>query len=259
MSMSEHARPFHVEGGPVGVLLCHGFTGTPHSMRPWAEAIAEAGHTVALPRLPGHGTVWQELNVTSWHDWYDCVDAEYRALGERCSQVFVAGLSMGGSLALRLAEHHPDISGLLLVNPALGAVDRRAVAAGLAKYLVTSTASISSDIALPGVDEQAYGRTPTAGTHQLLRLWADVKSCLDLVTCPVIVFRSAVDHVVPGTSSDTVLRLISSVDITEVVLPNSYHVATLDYDRHTITDQSLAFLERVSAGAPGQAAPGTRS
>lgn len=247
MANPDQMQPFHATGGPVGVLFCHGFTGSPASLRGWADQTAEAGHTVSLPLLPGHGTVWQELNVTSWRDWYDHVDAEYRRLQATCEQVCVAGLSMGGSLALRLAEQHTNVAGLLLVNPALGAVDPLARFAGVLKYLVPATPSIGNDIALEGVDEGAYDMTPVAGVHELYKLWADVRSCLDLVTCPMMLFRSTVDHVVPGSSSDTVKRLVSSDDITEVQLPNSYHVATLDHDANTIVELSLQFIDRVVA------------
>lgn len=247
MANPDQMQPFHATGGPVGVLFCHGFTGSPASLRGWADQTAEAGHTVSLPLLPGHGTVWQELNVTSWRDWYDHVDAEYRRLQATCEQVFVAGLSMGGSLALRLAEQHTNVAGLLLVNPALGAVDPLARFAGVLKYLVPATPSIGNDIALEGVDEGAYDMTPVAGVHELYKLWADVRSCLDLLTCPMMLFRSTVDHVVPGSSSDTVKRLVSSDDITEVQLPNSYHVATLDHDANTIVELSLQFIDRVVA------------
>ena len=246
MASTEKMSPFHAEGDDVGVLLCHGFTGSPASLRGWAERFAAAGHTVALPRLPGHGTRWQELAVTSWRDWYDCVDREYLLLRERCDHVFVAGLSMGGSLALRLAEHHTDVAGLMLVNPALGAVNPVARLAGVLKYLVPATRSIGNDILLPGVDEGAYEMTPTAGVHELHKLWTDVRSVLDLVTCPLILFRSTVDHVVPVSSSETILRLVSSADVTTVDLANSYHVATLDNDAPLIIDDSLAFVERVT-------------
>lgn len=249
MAVLEHARPYRADGGSTGVLFCHGFTGTTQSLRGWAEQTAEAGYTVALPRLPGHGTVWQELSVTSWRDWYDCVDAEYRALQERCDRVYVAGLSMGGSLAVRLAEQHTDVAGLMLVNPALGAVDPLARFASVLQYLVPSVPAIGNDVALEGADEGAYDTTPVAGVAQLHKLWADVRACLDLVTCPIILFRSAVDHVVPAVSSDTIKKLVSSDDITEVSLPNSYHVATLDHDRNTIVDLSLAFVERLDASA----------
>ncbi|MCF2435802.1 alpha/beta fold hydrolase [Streptomyces thinghirensis] len=92
------AEPFRHEGGEVGVLLCHGFTGSPQSLRPWAQYLAARGLTVALPLLPGHGTRWQDMQVTGWQDWYAEVDRELRALRERCASVFVAGLSMGGAL-----------------------------------------------------------------------------------------------------------------------------------------------------------------
>ena len=247
MTIADHAQPFHAEGGRVGVLLCHGFTGTPKSLIDWAHHLADADYTVSLPRLPGHGTSWQELNVTSWRDWYDHVDAEYLALRERCDTVFVGGLSMGGSLALRLAEQHPDVAGLMLVNPALGAVDPSARFAGLFKHVVRTVRSIGNDIHREGVEEGGYDLTPVASVHELTRLWADVRTCLDLVTCPIVLFRSAVDHVVPGASSDAVARLVSSDDITEVILPDSYHVATMDYDAETIFTTSVAFIERVSA------------
>lgn len=255
MAIADVARPFHHDGSRVGVLFCHGFTGTPASLRGWAEQTAEAGHTVALPRLPGHGTVWQELALTSWHDWYDCVDAEYRALRERCDHVFVAGLSMGGSLALRLAEQHTDVAGLMLVNPALGAVDPTARLAGALKHVVPAVRSIGNDIALEGVDEAAYSMTPVAGVHQLFKLWAEVRSTLDLVTCPLILFRSDVDHVVPASSTEVIKRLVSSAEITEVSLPNSYHVATLDHDANTIVELSLDFVARVSAERAGSGTP----
>lgn len=254
MPIEPFARPFHADGGPVGVLFCHGFTGSPASLRAWAEATAAAGHTVALPRLPGHGSVWQELNVVTWQDWYDCVDAEYARLAARCDQVFVAGLSMGGSLALRLAQHHPEIVGLILVNPALGAVDPKARLAGLLRHVVRAVPSIGNDIKLEGVDEGAYDMTPVAGVAQLAKLWADVRAVLDLVTCPMLVYRSRTDNVVPASSVETIRRLVSSSDYHEVTLLDSYHVATIDNDAPRIFAGTLDFIERVSADGPARPA-----
>src|SRR5690606_8957900 len=84
-------------GAAVGVLLCHGFTGSPQSLRPWGEQLAAAGYSVELPRLPGHGTTWQEMNRTTWQEWYACVDEALTRLRGHCSTTFVAGLSMGGA------------------------------------------------------------------------------------------------------------------------------------------------------------------
>src|SRR5450631_1575359 len=112
------AEPFNHDGSDVGVLLCHGFTGSPQSMRPWGEFLADRGYTVRIPLLPGHTTTWQ--------DWYDCVDRVFRELHQTCERVVVAGLSMGGALSLQLVqEHGPRISGLVLDNPAVQFHDPR--------------------------------------------------------------------------------------------------------------------------------------
>src|ERR1700752_3888325 len=114
------AEPFEHTGGPVGVLLCHVFTGSPQTLRGWADYLADHGFTVSLPRLPGHGTTWQDLARTGWQDWYGELDRAFGALASRCEQAFVFGLSMGGCLALRLAEVHGSaVRGLVVVNPSL--------------------------------------------------------------------------------------------------------------------------------------------
>lgn len=231
----------------IGVLFCHGFTGSPDSLQEWADVTRDAGYRVSLPLLPGHGTTWQELATTSWQDWYSRVDEEYLALRASCRKVFVAGLSMGGALALRLAEQHTDAAGLLLVNPAVAHADVRQWLVPVLRHVIPSTASIGNDIKRPGVDEHSYDRTPLEAVFQMHRLQADVRSMLDLVTCPLVLFRSVEDHVVPAISSDLILRQVSSRETTEHLLENSYHVATMDYDRQFIFDTSLEFLQRHSA------------
>nr|WP_300148770.1 alpha/beta fold hydrolase [Propionicimonas sp.] len=246
MQVSDHAQPLHTGGGRIGVLFCHGFTGSPWSLLEWARVTADAGYRVSLPRLPGHGTSWQELNLTTWRDWYAAVERAFLDLRANCDRVFVAGLSMGGALALRLAEKYPDdVAGLVLVNPAvLG--QRRMMAIPLLRRFTSSAKAIGSDIALPGVEEQAYERTPLHAAHSLQHLWVDVRACLDLVSCPVLVFRSATDHVVPAASTAFVLSHISSDEITERVLSRSYHVATMDHDREQIFRESLEFFAQHS-------------
>ncbi len=241
MQVNAYAQPFHSDAGEVGVLFCHGFTGSPWSMLEWAKATAAAGYRVSLPRLPGHGTSWQEMNTTGWRDWYACVDREYQELAARCSQVFVTGLSMGGALALRLAEKHPEISGLVLVNAAVVGKPNTLLAP-LLQWVVPSISSIGGDIAEPGVDEHSYDRTPIKAVASMRQMWTDVRACLDLVTCPVLVFRSATDHVVPRASTKAIMEHVSSADLTEYVLTRSYHVATMDYDKQIIIDKSLAFF-----------------
>jgi carboxylesterase len=241
MQVNEYAQPFHSDYGRVGVLFCHGFTASPWSLLEWAKVTADAGYRVSLPRLPGHGTCWQELNTTGWQDWYACVEREYLALRRSCGQVFVGGLSLGGALALRLAQKHEDVAGLLLVNPAIQAYPQSLLAPLLAGF-IPKVKAIGSDAADPKVDEHAYDCTPLRALTSMMQLWADVRACLDLVTCPVLLFRSRVDHVVPPASARAILAHISSTEITERILENSYHVATMDYDKELVFTDSLDFL-----------------
>ena len=247
MAILTGAEPFNHDGSDVGVLLCHGFTSTPQSLRPWGEYLAERGQTVRIPLLPGHGTTWQEMNRTRWQDWYSCVDTAFRELHERCERVFVGGLSMGGALALQLAqEHGPRISGLVLVNPAVKFDDPRTRVVPILKHLVGSLEAIGNDVKKEGVTELAYTRTPLKAGHSQLIAWQTVIRDLPEVTQPVLLLRSTQDHVVPASSSALILSRISSRDRTEILLEDSYHVATLDNDAPRIFDESAKFIERIS-------------
>src|SRR5690606_1008064 len=112
-------------GGPHGALVLHGFTGSPVSMRPLAEALSAAGFAVELPRLPGHGTSADDLQETTWDDWLAEADRALGALAERCpdGRLVVVGLSMGGALTAALAESHPELAGIVLINTPIAAPD----------------------------------------------------------------------------------------------------------------------------------------
>ena len=149
----ELRHPGSGDNASTGVLLSHGFTGSPFSMRPFGEHLAELGYGVAVPRLPGHGTSWQELNTTCWQDWHGTVDAEFLRLRKEHDRVFVVGLSMGGCLMLRLAEEHgEDVSGVVLVNPSVSSDDKRLLALPVMHRVVPSLAAIGNDIKKTGVD-----------------------------------------------------------------------------------------------------------
>jgi carboxylesterase len=241
------AEPFNHDGSDVGVLLCHGFTGTPQSMRPWGEYLADRGYTVRVPLLPGHGTTWQEMNGTTWQDWYTCVDSSFRELHQTCERVVVGGLSMGGALSLQLAqEHGPRISGLVLVNPAVKFDDPRTRLLPVLKHLMGSVQAIGNDVKKPGVNELAYARTPLKASHSQMMAWNSVIRDLPDITQPVLLLRSTEDHVVPASSSALILSRISSRDVTEILLDDSYHVATIDNDAPRIFDESAKFIERVA-------------
>ncbi|MER5192758.1 alpha/beta hydrolase [Streptomyces sp. NPDC002755] len=253
------AEPYRHEGGEVGVLLCHGFTGSPQSLRPWARYLAGQGLTVSLPLLPGHGTRWEDMALTGWPDWYAEVDRELRALRDRCSRVFVAGLSMGGALALRLAAKHGEgVDGVIVVNPANKVHGLSAYALPVARHLVRTTKGIASDIAKEGVLENGYDRVPLHSAHSLRTFLAKVDGELPQVTQPLLLLHSTQDHVVPPADSARVLGRVSSADVTEILLEQSYHVATLDHDADRIFEESYAFIARIapSVGKEGTAVGG---
>jgi carboxylesterase len=240
------AEPYVAGDGDTGVLLLHAFTGSPASMHAWAEHLAQHGFRVSVPRLPGHGTCWQELNQTSWHDWYRAVEQSYLELAARTRTVFVCGLSMGGALALRLAELYP-IAGLCLVNPALHNSDPRLVLLPLLKRMAGSVAGIANDIAKPFTDEIGYDRTPLRALAQMLQLWEVTIAGLYRVDCPILLFRSRHDHVVDPRSQQILIAGVGGpVDSRELEL--SFHVATLDYDAPLIFAESAAFIDRLVAG-----------
>ncbi|GHF32064.1 MULTISPECIES: alpha/beta hydrolase [Streptomyces] len=252
------AEPFRHDGGEVGVLVCHGFTGSPQSVRPWADYLAERGLSVALPLLPGHGTRWQDMQITGWQDWYAEVDRELWRLRERCAQVFVFGLSMGGALALRLAAHHGDaVSGVCVVNPANKVHGLAAKALPVVRHLVRTSKGIASDIAKDGATETGYDRVPLHAAHSFRRFLQRLDAELPLVTQPLLLMHSPEDHVVPPADSARILSRVSSRDVTERLLERSYHVATLDHDAGTIFDESYAFIGRLTgAAAAGEGAAG---
>lgn len=246
------AEPFAADGGPVGVVVSHGFTGTPGSMRPWAQHLATAGYTVRLPLLPGHGGTWQEANRTRWSDWYATVEDSYRELTRRCETVVACGLSMGGTLVTRLAQQHPEgIAGLVLVNPAYGTRRFDARFAPYIGWAVRSRPSIGGDIKKPGVTEPAGDRTPVVAFASLYKLWKLTVADLPKVRAPILMYRSRVDHVVDPLSAQLLKAGAVNTMVREVMLEDSYHVATLDNDAPAIFEGSVEFIRSlVDTGVP---------
>ena len=245
------AEPFHHEGGRTGALLVHGFTGTPQSLRDWGQHLADAGLSVALPRLPGHGTTVDEANLTHWEDWYAEIERHLALLRERCDDVFVMGLSMGGTLSIRLAEEHGDeVAGLVLVNPSLLTKRPDRFLLPVLRWVKPTWPGIASDIKKPGVTELAYDKVPVKAAYQLSRLWVTTRGDLGKVDQPLLVLRSTEDHVVEPDSARMLLEKVSSNDVTEVLLDDSYHVATLDNDAPMIFERSLEFVRRLARAVP---------
>jgi carboxylesterase len=239
------AEPFHHDGGSVGALLCHGFTGSPQSLRPWANYLAEHDYTVSLPRLPGHGTRWQDMQLTRWDDWYSELDRALTALLERCEDVFVMGLSMGGALALRLAEQRSaDVAGIVLVNPYVVNVRRSFKLLPVLKLLTPTAKGVAGDIKKANTIEVGYDRVPLRALASLVENVDKTRADLGRITSPLLIFRSSIDHVVEPDSCRELLAHVGTSEVEELVLEDCYHVATLDNEAETIFAGSVDFMRR---------------
>lgn len=245
---SAPAQPELTGGRKVGVLLSHGFTGQPASITPWGQSLAAKGYAVEVPRLPGHGTTWEELNTLTWADWYGELTRLFDKLVAENDAVVVCGLSMGGALVLRLAADRPgDVAGVVVVNPAVATKRLDVKLLPVLKHLVKSFPGIANDIKKPGVEEHGYTRTPLKAVHSMMQAWPGIVADLPKITAPLLYFRSTEDHVVDEKSEPLIIGGVSSTDVTMVRLENSYHVATIDNDAETIYADTAAFIARVTA------------
>ncbi len=246
MPLTDGAEPFTARGDRLGILVLHGFRGSPVAVRGWARYLAAAGHTVAAPRLPGHGTRWQDLNRTTWRDWYTEAERNAEWLASRSDTVVVMGLSNGATLGLRLAQQRRDVAGLVCVNPQVHSERRDRHLLGALAQVVPGVPAGVNDIKKPGVDEGAYDRLPLRAARSLTSLWAVVKSDIHQVSAPLLLIRSADDHVVEPSNAMWIMANVASPDVREIVLEDSYHVATLDNDAERVFEASLDFAREVA-------------
>jgi carboxylesterase len=244
----------HGEHAKTGLLLVHGFTGSPASLRPLAEMLARRGYAVELLRLPGHGTHFREMLPTRYDDWREAVIAGAKALAARTERIVFVGLSLGGTLSLDAATSGTNPAGVVTINAQI--LNREGLAVRLAPLIERLLPIVPpklagltpNDIAKPRTEEQAYGWVPTAAGNSILRALSRVRGQLETLSCPVLVMYSRNDHSVPPENSRALLKLIDPKLTEELVLERSYHVATLDYDLELIEERVAQFADRI-AGA----------
>jgi carboxylesterase len=239
--------PIHLEGGPIGVLLVHGFTGSPAEIRPVAGWLNQAGYTVLAPCLIGHGTSPPDLNRVRWQQWVDQVESAYVELKSHCQLVFAGGLSLGSLLSLYLGARQPAILGLLLYSPPLVVWDRRAYLIPLIKYTVSVAMKSGDDFVDSRAKEKIwnYPGFPLKAAHQGLKFQKEVRRCLPQVSCPLLVIHSMRDPVVPKQSISLIKERAGSTEMEFIELRNCGHVITLDAEWETVAHSSHRFMEKL--------------
>ena len=230
-----------------GVLVIHGFTGNPSSVRELAERFAAEGFHVEVPRLSGHGTVIEDMMPTRWSDWSADVEAAYKVLSSRCKQVVVAGQSMGGALTLWLAAHHPEIAGIVCINPV--AQGRTAEEIAFLDVIIESgeesLPGVGNDIADTEVTENVYAGTPLRAAYSMyVEGVAPLAEHYPKMVMPMLLINSVQDHVVEPTQSDFLVAHYAG-KIERVMLEKSFHVATQDVEKETVMSRSVAFAKQV--------------
>lgn len=228
----------------VGILLVHGFTGSPASMRPWAEYLNQRGYTVKVPLLPGHGTTPHDLNLVKWQEWPAKVESDLQELLRTCSKVFICGLSMGGGTTLNIATRYSkDLAGIILVNPMIHVKFVPHQLAWAISRFQKMRESVGDDIKRPGITEYGYDALPAVGVYELLKMLHYTRKRLHDVTAPMLLFHSVDDHTLPVTNTEIVMKGVGSRQKQRIELVSSYHVATLDYDQEVIFENSRLFIE----------------
>lgn len=239
----------HRADAGVGVVVLHGFTGNPSSMRGVADSMVTAGFDVELPRLPGHGTSIDDMRSTGWHDWLGETQRAIDDVVARVDAAVVVGQSMGATLALAAALERSDLAGLVCINPATRTRDDE-VMAMIDDFIDDGLLVVpgeGSDIADPESSDIAYDGTPLVPLKSLIDDGiAPLGDRFCELTIPLRLFTSRQDHVVdPGDSEHLAATYGGPVDHTW--LERSYHVATLDHDRDLVVAESIAFVTKVAA------------
>jgi carboxylesterase len=250
MTQHSHLDPsaFFLEGGPVGVLLIHGFTGSPPEMRLVGDYLHQRGYTVSGPLLPGHGTTVDDMNRRKWTEWTDCVEKALANLQARCETVFVGGLSMGSVLTLYLAAHHPELPGVILYSPAVWPADRLIYLTPVLKYLIRKkpkSDESDSDLTDPEADLRlwSYEENPVFAAHELLKLIRHVRRLLPQIIRPILVIHSTLDTAIHPSSARRTYEQVGSADKELVTLRNSGHCITVDSEWETVAEKTYEFIQ----------------
>ncbi len=240
----DQVQPFAFDRGPIGCVLLHGFTAAPKEMRPLGEYLADRNYTVRGVRLAGHATNPQDLAQTSWHEWIDSAKEAISELRERCTQVWVIGLSLGGLIGLHLAEHHL-IDGVIALAPPVLTPDRRMPFAKILwrfkPYSVKGLANLHDEEAL--LQHADYTHNPTKAVAEMYDLIRRTRSDLQMIICPLLLILAKHDRVVSIKNAEAVLPRVRSIHKEKLILERGGHIITEDHDKEIAFQKIESFLK----------------
>lgn len=241
---------FFLEGGSKGVLLLHGFTGSPPEMRLIGEHLHAEGWTVKAPLLPGHGTSYEDLNRCRWQDWFEAAQAAYDELKEVCDPVFVGGLSMGSMLTVHLAARNPEIPGFILYASPLWLLDWRVPYTGIGKYFFKGVTKNDTESVLNPDHLKylwSYSFNPMAAGHEVWKLVVATRKLLPHIKQPALLFEAAHDKTVSPLSGRRTLDALGSTQKTLHHMDQSAHCLTVDQQWPEVAKLTSDFLNDLTS------------
>ena len=236
---------FHLAGGPVGVMLIHGFTGSPPEMRLVADYLNQRGLTVFGPLLPGHGTDIEDLSKRKWQEWTGYIEKEFTNLKRNCQVVFTGGLSLGSLLSLYLAAHNDEVDGVLAYSPAIKVSDWRASLIPLLKYFMPNLPKDEDFVTDPDAlaHNWSYDSLPLHAAHEIMYLSREVRRSLPQVNCPALIVQGVLDPAIAPDCAEIVNDEVGSKVKEVLLLNNSGHLVTIDGEWEHVAETTYQFIQ----------------
>ena len=236
-------RPDH----SVLVILVHGFTSSCHSMRELGEKFFEAGFDAAGILLPGHGTTAEDMEIRSWTEWYEAVENKLIELKPKYSKIFLCGQSMGGCLSLLAAARH-EVSGVITISSGIRLYGWSLVFLPVIQYFIRFIRKRTGpDVKDPVAKENEvhYDLMPVKSIIQLQALLKKLREQINKVTAPVLLIHAREDHTFAFKNQQTMYDALGSGNKRKVILENSYHIATVDFDKGIIHKETIQFIKEL--------------
>jgi len=244
---------FELESGKEGgILLLHGFTGTPYEMRPAGEYFHKKGFTVLCPRLAGHGTSEEELDRCSFYDWISSAESALNYLAQKVQKVYVLGLSMGGLLALKLASVHRDIEKVIVIASPLYLTGENGLFVSacripLFRMLVRSVKKpepADERYRKIWTENPSYRSVPTKASYEFYKLMQSTRKSLKSVSQSIMFVYSKSDRDVSFGNLSEMVSGVSSRDIYVYIPENMGHLITLEDGNSVVFEKIYEFIKR---------------
>jgi carboxylesterase len=241
--LHENAKDFYFPGNKTGVLLIHGFTGSPSEMRYMGDYLKDKGFSVRGVLLEGHGTSIEDMRKTNHRDWIKSAELGYGELAEQCDEIFVVGFSMGGAIALHLAQKY-DISGIVSLSTPIKILSRQYYIAAIVKYLRLKISKQQRIVKKKDPFIISYDKTPIKCIVSLMQLINLVKTDLHKIEKPILIMQSYGDGTVHPSSANFIYKRIGSTDKSIIFLHRSGHVITCDCEKEQVFEEVNSFISK---------------